>query len=427
MPDAPPKSLDDLLSPKAIGGSPTEAKNDPMMDSDLVIQGVSGFVERKKSAEFSLDYSQYLTLIEESYTAQTTCDRGLAKFVPQSAYAYYMIIALWRRLYQITSRRWGINTYDEIERAIPEMHVPKEIKLYLDGLGNITDHEMKTWHLHFKEELFVDQAHYGAQGSFGRVDTNTHIRYETMPAPIIALLTILADMRFSDPDIKGARHWPLPDDMTPETPTGGTAPGLPNPNLLGYRLAKKLSLDQMGVLQDNGFHVGKNWDDSVITARNLGRIPIIQSLISFLTGQFKHSKCPMEPYNTIPITGSLSQVPFTKRVSDDVNPEWSRRAVAKTGTTYSHRQTTSHIAVGAIIFRYRFKRKNSDRTSDCYCYYWLDRNNAPQIPPPWIQNEDSVFEGTSKWNIDDFTSGTQDGEGVAAELAIRTKKKNEKR
>nr|XP_053653868.1 fragile X messenger ribonucleoprotein 1 homolog isoform X1 [Cherax quadricarinatus] len=50
--DQPKKTIDELLAPKALGGQPFELENDPMNDPDMVIQGISGFVERKKSSEF---------------------------------------------------------------------------------------------------------------------------------------------------------------------------------------------------------------------------------------------------------------------------------------------------------------------------------------------------------------------------------------
>lgn len=436
LPD-PPKTLDAILAPKALGGKPTAAKNDPLMDSCLTLPGVSGFVEKKRDSEFELDFSQYMTLVEEAYISQITCDRGLTKFVPQSAFVYYMVLALWKRLYQIVSHRFGIDTYEKINGVIPEMYVTKEIKLYLDGIGNITDAGMKTWYFRISQELFVDQPHYGAQGSFGRVNDATHIRYETMPAPIVAMLTMVADVLYTVHNAQ--KVWALPDDMTPAdinvaqpagrdgnpVPPLQVASGNPTTNLLGYRPARKISNDHAIMLDDNGVSVGADWNATQFDVRNVDRIPILVSLVNFLTGQFKCSKCPMYQYTTDSIIGSLAQVPYTKRDITDVAPESGLRAVAKNGITSSYRQTLSNVTVGAIMFRYRFKRVRNDTTSDSYCYFWK-QGNVYHIPPGWRANELSVYDISAKWNIDDFTSGSQDGRGVLNELCMKTKKKQER-
>lgn len=83
----------------------------------------------------------------------------------------------------------------------------------------------------------------GVRGFYGRVDLNTHIIYETLPSPGIAVLKMQADMRYDRLDDV---NWDLPENLRPLE----HGAGLPNRNLLGWWRAAKLTDDQTTAMED---------------------------------------------------------------------------------------------------------------------------------------------------------------------------------
>lgn len=135
----------------------------PIMDDDILIDGVAGFIHRRYQG-FQLDFSQYITLVEQSYIAQTSNDKELKWFVPASAYTYYMVILLWKRILQTTSHR-GNSNFENLSRALPhKLPVPKEVRLYLDSIGGGVDPEGLEWRFNFTPELTYHEF-FGAWGS----------------------------------------------------------------------------------------------------------------------------------------------------------------------------------------------------------------------------------------------------------------------
>lgn len=389
--------------------------NDPMMDDDLLIDGVRGFIQRRYE-DFQLDFSQYITLIEESYTAQIAKDQRLGKFIPASAYTYYMIILLWRRILQVTPYR-GNSHFENLSKALPQkLPVPKEIKLYLDSIGSVVDSEGLKWRFNFTPELTSDEF-YDACGSYGRISDITHLWYETLPAPIIPLLAMRADILRTNH--KGDYHWALPAELTPK-PVGSHLPANPTLNLLGYSYARRLTSDQVDVLLCNGISVtGAATEETCLTVRHIANIPVVQSLMSYLAGQFLHSKCAMLEYDTLSLNGSLAQIPFTVRVgSCDFIHCVSDQAASHKGVTKSYRQFTPHIA-SAPMFRFRFQRWLDDSQCESFCYTWV--TNGLHAPQAWKDNANNLYSKPAKWNIDDFTLEEVYGRGVLKHLAQRTK------
>lgn len=422
-PPPPAPAGGDPFAPRGKGGNPAIPKDDPAADSAIMIDGIAGFVEKTKNQLFQLDLSQYITLVTESYIAQTTCDRGLAKFVSASAYQYYMVILLWRRLFQLTSARRGDSCFDELSRALPHsLPVPKDIKIYLDSLGNIKDGEGQDWVFDFIAD-FSDIKVFGISGSYGKISTENHLQYETVPCPVIPLLTMRADILRTK--FAGTRSWSLPTALTPAD-VEDTSPGLPTLDLLGYQKAKNLTDDQYNVLIGNGVDVsGPAEDETFFNARMVANVPVIQSLMGFLVGQFESTKCPMERYDTTAITGSLAQVPFTVRSSFSFSP--NERISQKVGITQTYRQSPPYVACASMMFRFRIMRaKKSGIQTDGFCFPWWNETKKKYIiPPEWIANANDIFNKPEKWNISDFTAGTADGQALLSDLARKTKKKQE--
>ena len=81
--------------------------------------------------------------------------------------------------------------------------------------------------------------HY-AEESFGRVNSTTHAYYETMIAPVVTLLKIEANIKFTNGTLKNDA-WELPANLRP---AGLANLGTPNANLLGWRRAERLTDNQ---------------------------------------------------------------------------------------------------------------------------------------------------------------------------------------
>jgi len=404
-----------MLQPKALGGKPTPLKNDPIQNNDILIDGIKGFVELRKDTKFSIDFSGFASLVDSSYKAMITCDRGLAKFISANMFKYYMTLALWRRIYQITSPREGSTAYDQLTGAIGDIVIPDDIQTYLDGIGDITDAEGQTWQFRVNTYPSDQPIHGGAAGSFGQVTAVTHVHYEQMPAPIIPLLAIEADILRTDH--AGPQVWGLTAALTPAN-DGNNAPGDPTYDLVGYSYARLLTDEQKLALDSNNIVVTPN--NTNFGVRNIHGIPVNGELISFITGQLKNSKCPAQTYTTVSTSGSLAQVPATERVSSDVGFNASKPIVDKLGLTRTYRQATDMIASSSATFRYRLMRKRNDHQRDSYCYTWDEGRHVPQL---WKDNTNDTYDETSKWNISQFTLPIQDGKGIMNAFTLRTKKK----
>lgn len=138
-PKAPtPITKPDPFKPKNTGAEPSTLKNDPFYNLEVVLEGMD-LTPYNEPRSFENDFSGLLTLINGSYLALTEFDRGMRKYISESMYAYYCIVALWN----ITSATKGENfMFDmELKRFLPDMVLPKELVHYLDGIGNVIDNE----------------------------------------------------------------------------------------------------------------------------------------------------------------------------------------------------------------------------------------------------------------------------------------------
>lgn len=176
------------LTPKALSTTSSAEKNDPLINDAILIDGISGFVERTRTRSFFDDFSQYLELIRTSYNSQITFDRSMRKYVSFGMYQYYAIIILWRRiLYVISQRGVHMQDYDRLVRYLNfDVPEPADLALYLNGVGDITDFSDRKFQYTLQAYPTAQEIN-GATGTFGRVRPDTAIHYETVPAPFVAL------------------------------------------------------------------------------------------------------------------------------------------------------------------------------------------------------------------------------------------------
>lgn len=229
---------------------------------------------------FALDFSQFGALLETSYNAQVTSDRGFKKYVIPSMYNYYCAVTLWKRVMYVVSQHGPLG--DEYEKVARHLQfatpVLEDVGVYLNSIGDCIDFTSSHFEFslpYYFEALAVD----GVTGTFDRVSPETAIKYETHPSLFVFLARILADVRYTNRT--GPQHWDLPPALRPEDQNAT----LPNANLLGWAPAESLSEDQLSALE------GAFIRDDGIRVSNIGNIPINQALMRYVGGMIINSKC----------------------------------------------------------------------------------------------------------------------------------------
>lgn len=410
--EAPPVSVEGL-KPKHVSKNYTAEKNDPLLsNSDAIFDGGMGFTEIRQNLEFHIDFTGYFTLIGHSYQKLITADRALQKYISLGMYQYYAVMLLWRRLLQVTSTRDGrVMEYGGLREAVNEdLAVPADLGAYLNGIGNVRDHEdAQTW---LKLQAYPSGLTVmGSRGTFGRVSAGTHWIYETLPAPAISVLKMMADIRYTEApraERPGLLEWALPPELHPR----GEGVGLPTVSLLGWRKADLLTDFQIQLLAGAGF------SGDLAEVQNLHNLPVSQTLLAGISGYLRGGKSPSLVASSTMTHGSLSIVPWSVKIldEDDVNPEAPgavtphRYITSKQSKGQSPTQMAVTLAASSVVYKYRFKRSDKSGTNlDGFCY----RFNVA-VPANWIANRDTAFlfgvgEG---WNRARFGSAECDGDAV---------------
>jgi hypothetical protein len=360
------------LQPKAQSRTATVEKNDPLVNEALLIEGVSGMVQRTTRRRFTVDLSAYSELVRASYDTQMTSDRSLKKYISLSMYQYYCTILLWRRLWQVQTRR-GLFTIEYLRLTGVlnfEMPIPNDISIYLEGLGDIIDQSNREFNLTVRPML-TNLAVVGVQGNYGQIGLHNHLDYETIPSPFVAYWNMVADMnRTTLPPAQGPVDWDLPAEARP----ANNVFELPTMNLLGYNRAIQFTTDQRSAMEACGVEPYPPHNPQAQNATNVSHLPVNQALLQFVGGQLLNSKCKAYITNLKEtLLGSLAQVLYTTRTPDDVEKNRLIPISAKNGVTNSYCQTNVHVACGAANFRYRIQRRRGHE-EDMVCYAPADEH-----------------------------------------------------
>lgn len=375
-----------------------------MILDSILVDGIAGFVQCASERRFKLDYSSFIELVQASYRSAVTYDRGLKKHMSCSMYQYYCVVLLWKRLYYVISRRGPLSLeYQRLENCLNfSMPIPTDIAVYLNGIGEIVDQAGRQFYLQLHSEL-TDQVVRGLTGSFGRYNANSHLSYETMPAPFVSVWRMVADIRRTQlPQAEGPVVWNLPEPLACEQ--AGT---VPNQNLLGWRRAERLTDDQVAALEQAGINTGRP-EEPPLSFVDVGGIPVNQSHLAYIAGAINNSKCRAVSLFNESVRGSLSQSVFSTRVTTDVETN-GESISAKAAITNSYTQTTTHIACAAAICRYRIKRREALET-DMVGYTF----EGP-IPAIYLADQNAVFDfgaGNRLWNQPEFRVSEQNGLGL---------------
>ena len=388
-----------------------------MMNECVLIEGIAGFVQTTHERRFALDYSQFSEIVRSSYESQITLDRGLKRHLSFSMFQYYCTIMFWKRIYTVLASR-GSHTIEELRlhQVLPESTpLPIDVATYLNGVGDLTDESGRRFHLDLHSDL-TDLEIGGVKGTFNRVDVNTHLAYETMPSPMIAILKIIADMRRTAlPQADGPVQWDLPEGLRPDNEEAL----LPTPNLLGWSRAVQLTDFQRQALEDAGFTAAA--DDFQVTLINVGNLPVNQQLMAYVGQQLESSKVRAITTMATTPNGSMAQMPYTTRSPQDAQYHPDTAISSKGGITNSYCQTNSYTASGSAIMRYRLQRRIGQE-DDMVCYTFVDQ----AIPGNWLAGENQVFEHGAfghLWNTAQFRLSEQNGRSLACSFAQRVREK----
>lgn len=126
-------------------------------------------------------------------------DRALAKYVSLSMWQYYMIIMLWKRLWRVVSDRGElVDEYVRLSHSVTDdFAIPSDINFFLSGVGDVIDQDGRMNKLALNAQPSSTVAG-GVYGFFGRLDARTHLQYETIPSPGVALLRVINDLRLTN-------------------------------------------------------------------------------------------------------------------------------------------------------------------------------------------------------------------------------------
>lgn len=410
----------DAFKPLHLTDVSTKERNDPLILESILVDGLNGAVPCSRERKFQLDFSQYVQIIKSSYYVMTRLDRGLQKYMSYSVYQYYCVALLWKRIrFILTNRGDGVNEYEVFKRSLPPMSIPKEIGLYLDGIGNIDDYNHRSFILSLQDDLRITLIN-GISGTFGQVDPVTHTSYETLPSPFVAVYRILQDMAMTTgqqhrPRQRVCPRWDLPADLRPNL----DANYLPNRNLLCWDRSTALTNEQMSMCQDSRLDV--TFEDNVPVfntdgVSNVEGFPIIYPMLLQVSELLSGSKSAYNNHTESgSFLGSLAQIGYIEREKTDY-VDWSYVSPISelNGMAIFYTEVNKHVCSATTTFRYRIKRVLRG-VHDSLCY----AGSCGGQPPGWLVNSDRILNSVPEWNQKEFRSLLMSGRTVCDRYSER--------
>ncbi len=391
---------------------PRSPKTDPAINDSLLIEGLAGSYAVPKRREFQVDFSQYIQLIRSSYDAECLADKSIRKTISFGMFQYYAVYLLWKRIMHLRAARGSYSVeYTLISQLIPiELAVPKDLAVYLSCIGHFTDPSGSKYEFVLQRDLDPQDVD-GAQGSYGTVDAQNSNAYSCLPAPVITLLKMRADLQYvadRRTNIAPVAEWDLPFGLRP----AAVGPQLPSANLLGWTPAVPITVDQEDAILTSGITLQH------FTVTNVAGIPVNRRLISFVSGLLENSKAKSFFKMPTSVNGSVAQAAYTTPSAHDNAILPLVPISAKAGSTYSYSQGSIYSAGAATIFRFRVQRRQPGN-NDSICYRFVG------VPPAaWLNHANDTFQfgGGAIWNTDQFGAGTHDGAGLAIQFSTKVRK-----
>lgn len=339
-------------------------------------------------------------------------------------FEYYATVLLWQRLVTVKSESdYDSSIAENLTKSIGVVSIPDELLRYLEGIGNIKDPSGRQAFLALDAELNENKI-FGLAGHYGRVDPQTHITYETQPAPFVIAYRMLyeysqfvaATEDHGDEGENGLDHWPsvwnLPADLAPPLEY------LPNRNLLGWAPIHPGYTLEMSRIVERYVDVDHEHGTFEAPVRHVAGIPIFKDVIEHVVQMLTVVKRGAEMNSGRLIEGSggsCSQVLYHERVSDDVGErEVEDRLVPvaeRIQLTQSDMDVGMQLSCAAAIFKYRISRRYANN-NDCYCY----TTRAGRVAVGWRDTEDRVFQSAPRWNFPDLCGARVSGSVAALDF-----------
>lgn len=155
------------------------------------VEGEAGLTQTPEPISFCSSADSYLPLLRDDYKQIVAANRAFGREVTESQYIYYGVQHFWARVLAVMRSRSRL-THEE-EGYLKEFEhrswpIPQTIKGYLGCMGDFTD----STGTNYKLNVPLPNEH----GHFGVIDAHNHYKYESLPAPAIALRRI--DNEFQD-------------------------------------------------------------------------------------------------------------------------------------------------------------------------------------------------------------------------------------
>ncbi|XP_046742510.1 uncharacterized protein LOC124409134 [Diprion similis] len=229
----------------------TECKpsTDPL-DSYFLIPGNNLSLTASMFAEyFTITTDSYISLCAHLYEVLCVGNSKFKDEISESAFQYYAVMLLWQRLRQFLPLHLVrlspfLDKLSHFDQYLTR--TPRPLEIYLRGIGNFRHPYLGE--MRFQLPLTVTSATFDlATGAFGKITDKTHFLYEAFPAPGIAALRILADLKHTSSS--GDPVWDLPQRLRPDFEVNENQVPMPTRNLLGWSPAQCLTDGQLGLLK----------------------------------------------------------------------------------------------------------------------------------------------------------------------------------
>jgi hypothetical protein len=376
------------LKPKALSTSECALRNDPMWQ-DFDDDGFNGLTPYAFRNEFAITTEGFIGIAEREYDVLVPADWNFGKYISKSMFVWYLTMHLYARMIAIINHE-DLNTFEEVRfldyvrgNSYP---VPAPIQEYLRSIGNARDLGGTEYHLVFP--VWPNQ-----HGHIDQVDFETHVDYESMPAPVVCAERIRQDLIYTihpenDP------YWNLPEDISPDEEDCG----LPTKNLLGWSRAMALSTEQRQTLG-----AGVNEDDFGVTNVQFQmNKALFERVADFMRQAEKTIKLGSSVHESA--NGSVSQILWAERdVHVEVNFSRGEQYARREIRVCSNTQQDKRIAIGAMIMSFKVRKEQAGQRRSYSCY---DFGNYLNVPDVWHETRKRkfVFGDVAVWNERRFAS-----------------------
>ncbi|XP_046424274.1 uncharacterized protein LOC124181606 [Neodiprion fabricii] len=241
---------------------------DPL-DSYFLIPGNNlSFTGNVLAQYFTVTTDSYISLCFHLYELLCAEDSRFKDEVCESAFHYYTTMLLWQRLRQllplsVVRSSPFLDKLSYFEEHL--MMIPRPLEIYLKGIGNFRHPYLGE--MRFQLPSAITSPIFDlTTGAFGKITDKTHFLYEAFPAPGVAALRILADLKHTNSS--GDAIWDLPQHLRPDHEVKTNQVPMPTINLLGWFPAQSLTDGQQRLLKTLGIPNDYSEDDMSILFLN---------------------------------------------------------------------------------------------------------------------------------------------------------------